>query len=387
MLERIEDDGTLYSYASSTILMIFALHALGVDARDSRITKAIEGLLGMRGISWNQQVTIQNSPSTIWDTALISYALQQANINMSTQSIHKANAYLLSKQQHKKGDWSIHNDDAAPGGWGFSESNSMNPDIDDTTAALRAIYYASGADEAYQTASTVGLKWVLSMQNKDGGWPAFEKGVNNHTLTWLKLDGAKAAAIDPSTADLTGRTLEYLGKYTALNHTDRHIKRGIAWLLNQQLGDGSWYGKWGICYIYGTWAAITGLKAVGMSSDHKAVKKAVKWLLSIQNIDGGWGESCNSDRQMRYIPLHASTPSQTAWALDALIAVHEKPTPEINKGIRRLMALINEDDEWSVYPTGAALPGSFYVHYHSYRYIYPLLALSHYRNKYELNSV
>ena len=387
MLERIEDDGTLYSYASSTILMIFALCALGVDARDSRITKAIEGLLGMRGISWNQQVTIQNSPSTIWDTALISYALQQANINMSTQSIHKANAYLLSKQQHKKGDWSIHNDDAAPGGWGFSESNSMNPDIDDTTAALRAIYYASGTDEAYQTASTVGLKWVLSMQNKDGGWPAFEKGVNNHTLTWLKLDGAKAAAIDPSTADLTGRTLEYLGKYTALNHTDRHIKRGIAWLLNQQLGDGSWYGKWGICYIYGTWAAITGLKAVGMSSDHKAVKKAIKWLLSIQNIDGGWGESCNSDRQMRYIPLHASTPSQTAWALDALIAVHEKPTPEINKGIRRLMALINEDDEWSVYPTGAALPGSFYVHYHSYRYIYPLLALSHYRNKYELNSV
>lgn len=387
MLERIEDDGTLYSYASSTILMIFALLALGVDARDSRITKAIEGLLSMRGISWNQQVTIQNSPSTIWDTALISYALQQANIDISTQSIHKANAYLLSKQQHKKGDWSIHNDDAAPGGWGFSESNSMNPDIDDTTAALRAIYYASGADEAYQTASSVGLKWVLSMQNKDGGWPAFEKDVNNHILTWLKLDGAKAAAIDPSTADLTGRTLDYLGKYTALNHTDRRIKRGISWLLNQQLGNGSWYGKWGICYIYGTWAAITGLKAVGMSSDHKAVKKAVKWLLSIQNIDGGWGESCNSDRQMRYIPLNASTPSQTAWALDALIAVHEKPTTEINKGIRRLMALINENEEWSVYPTGAGLPGSFYVHYHSYRYIYPLLALSHYRNKYELNSV
>lgn len=382
MLTRIEEDGTLYSYASSTFLMIFALLALGYDSEHSLITRAVEGLINMRGISSTGSLTIQNSPSTIWDTALISYALQQGNLAVNHPCIQKANLYLLMKQHDKKGDWSVHNKEAAPGGWGFSESNTINPDIDDTTAALRAIYQTTPIYESYQRASKLGLNWILSMQNKDGGWPAFEKGVDNKMLTWLALDGAKAAAIDPSTADLTGRTLEYLGNYTNLNHDDESIQRGIKWLLNNQERDGSWYGKWGICYIYGTWAALTGLKSVGISSSHKSVQNAAKWLLSIQNSDGGWGESCNSDRQMHYVSLHNSTPSQTAWALDALIAVNDEPTIEIRRGIKCLMALINEDNWKTTYPTGAGLPGNFYVHYHSNRYIYPLLALSHYRNKY-----
>lgn len=382
MLDRIEEDGTLYSYASSTILMVFALLAVGYDEQHPRITQAIEGLLNMQCNSSNNSITIQNSPSTIWDTALISYALQQANFPISHSSVQRANAYLLTKQHHKKGDWSIHNEHAAPGGWGFSETNTLHPDIDDTTAALRAICSASADDEAMKKASVRGLNWVLSMQNKDGGWPAFEKNVDNKMLTWLALDGAKAAAIDPSTADLTGRTLEYLGNYTSLAHKNPQIQRGVRWLLSNQEDNGSWYGKWGICYIYGTWAALTGLRAVGIASSDKAVHKATTWLLSIQNQDGGWGESCDSDRQMRYTPLQHSTPSQTAWALDALIAVNDQPTPEINKGIKRLTALINEHSWQTVYPTGAGLPGNFYVHYESYRYIYPLLALSHYQKKY-----
>lgn len=382
MLDRIEEDGTLYSYASSTILMVFALLALGYDPQHTRIRKAVEGLLQMRDISASNTVTMQNSPSTIWDTALISYALQQANVPHHHPAIDQANAYLLRMQQHKKGDWSVHNPKADPGGWGFSESNTINPDIDDTTAALRAIYKASQHDERCSKASALGLDWLLSMQNNDGGWPAFEKNVDNKMLTWLALDGAKAAAIDPSTADLTGRTLEYLGSYTALDQDHRSIKRGVNWIENNQETDGSWYGKWGICYIYGTWAALTGLMAAGVSARRKTVLRAVDWLLSIQNPDGGWGESCESDRHMRYIPLHESTPSQTAWALDALISVHEQPTPEIIKGIKRLMTLINENDWQTIYPTGAGLPGNFYVHYHSYRYIYPLLALSHYKKKY-----
>lgn len=382
MLARIEGDGTLYSYASSTVLMIFALLALGYDPDDPLITDAVEGLIQMSSISSNDTLTIQNSPSTIWDTALISYALQQANLSVNHPGIHKANEYLILKQHDKKGDWSIHNKDVAPGGWGFSESNTINPDIDDTTAALRAIYNATPHDETYLRATKLGLDWIVSMQNKDGGWPAFEKNVDNKMLTWLALDGAKAAAIDPSTADLTGRTLEYLGNYSKLNVEDEPIQRGIKWLMNNQEKDGSWYGKWGICYIYGTWAALTGLKSVGISSNHQSVQKAVKWLTSIQNTDGGWGESCDSDRSMRYTPLHYSTPSQTAWALDALIAVNDEPTAEINKAVECLMALINNVSWVTTYPTGAGLPGNFYVHYHSYRYIYPLLALSHYQKKY-----
>ncbi|MCM3631822.1 squalene--hopene cyclase [Paenibacillus camelliae] len=382
MLDRIEDDGTLYSYASSTILMVFSLLALGYDRQHPTIKKAIEGLIQMRCYSSSHTVTIQNSPSTIWDTALLSYALQQANVKASHPAILKANSYIVNMQQHKKGDWSVHNEGAAPGGWGFSESNTINPDIDDTTAALRAIYSMSQENESYKEASVLGLNWVLSMQNSDGGWPAFEKNVDNKMVTWLALDGAKAAAIDPSTADLTGRTLEYLGHYSKLKHDNHHIQRGIRWLMNNQEADGSWYGKWGICYIYGTWAALTGLSAVGITSSDKQVQKAIEWLYSIQNRDGGWGESCTSDRRMQYTPLHHSTPSQTAWALDALIAMHDRPTSAINRGIKRLMALINENGWPTIYPTGAGLPGNFYVHYHSYRYIYPLLALSHYYEKY-----
>ncbi|MDB5055012.1 MAG: Sporulenol synthase, partial [Bacilli bacterium] len=200
--------------------------------------------------------------------------------------------------------------------------------------------------------------------------------------TWLPIDGAKMAAIDPSTADLTGRTLEFLGNTAGLELRHSFIRRGTDWLIDHQEEDGSWYGRWGICYIYGTWAALTGMMSVGVEPDHRTMQKGVRWLLSIQNSDGGWGESCKSDKLMRYVPLGASTPSQTAWALDALIAVHPKPIPEVEIGIRRLITVLHEDDWITTYPTGGGLAGNFYIHYHSYRYIWPLLALSHYRRKY-----
>ncbi|MFC3746898.1 squalene--hopene cyclase [Paenibacillus sp. GCM10012306] len=381
ILQRIESDSTLYSYATSTILMIFALLALKYDEQHPLITKAIEGLTAMQYRS-PAKTTMQNSPSTIWDTALISYALQESRIGDDHKAITRAASYLLSRQHHKRGDWSIHNPNVEPGGWGFSESNTINPDVDDTTAALRALYSLSRTTGAYQESWNRGLNWVLSMQNKDGGWPAFEKNTNKEMLTWLAIDGAKSAATDPSEADLTGRTLEYLGNFTGLDMRHEFIKRGSKWLIHNQEKDGSWYGRWGVCYIYGTWAALTGLVAVGVPTSHDSVQKGAQWLLSIQNPDGGWGESCHSDRLLHYVPLGESTPSQTAWALDALIATHPKPIPAIDQGIRKLITSMHEDDWKTVYPTGAGLPGNFYIHYHSYRYIWPLLALSHYRQKY-----
>ncbi|MDQ0338852.1 squalene cyclase [Caldalkalibacillus uzonensis] len=159
------------------------------------------------------------------------------------------------------------------------------------------------------------------------------------------------------------------------------MQHAIQWLLDNQEADGSWYGRWGICYIYGTWAALTGLMAAGVNSEHPAVQEAVRWLTSIQLEDGGWGESCRSDQVKTFVALPKSTISQTAWAVDALTAVHENPTSAIDRGVHALIKL-NQDDWALTYPTGGGLPGSFYVYYHSYRYFWPLLALSHYRNKY-----
>ena len=382
MLDRIETDGTLYSYASCTILMILALLALEYDRDDPLILRAVEGLKSM-AYELDEGLMIQNSPSEIWDTALLAYALQEAGLPAEHPVIRSATNYLLTHQHTKPGDWQIHNPGAAPGGWGFSESNTINPDVDDSTAALRAIHARSRREEPTMAAWNRGLSWVISMQNKDGGWPAFEKHTDKHMLTWLAIDGAAAAAIDPSEADLTGRTLEVLGNWAGLDISHPVIKRGTDWLIQHQEKDGSWYGRWGICYIYGTWAALTGLEAAGLSADHEAIRRGSDWLLSIQRKDGGWGESCLSDQRKRYVPLGSSTLSQTAWALDALIAIHDEPTEAVLKGMRCLLALLDgHDSAPRTYPTGAALPGSFYIHYHSYNHIWPLLTLAHYRSKY-----
>lgn len=381
MLHRIEPDGTLYSYFSSTFLMIFSLLSLGFTKDDPIIKKAINGLKGL-ACNTEDHIHIQNSPSTVWDTALITHSLLTSGVDVRSNSIQLPTHYLLRKQQYLYGDWSIHNLNSLPGGWGFSDSNTMNPDVDDTTAALRAIKPTISQHPNLSQSWFRGLNWVLSMQNNDGGWPAFEKNTDKEILKLIPFDGSESASIDPSTADLTGRTLEFLGNDARLTVQHPQIKRAVDWLKDHQESDGSWYGRWGITYIYGTWAAITGMRAVGEKSHHPTIVKAVQWLEEIQNADGGWGESCNSDIEKKYIPLGASTPSQTAWALDSLISVYDHPTVEIKKGIGCLINLLKEKDWMYSYPTGAGLPGSFYIYYHSYNYIWPLLSFSRYLQKY-----
>jgi sporulenol synthase len=381
MRERIEPDGTLYSYFSATFLMIFALLARGYSLRDPVIIQAVKGLKRLT-FSSNFMTHVQNSTSTVWDTALLSYSLQEAGLSSENPTIQKAAHYLLSRQHMKYGDWKIHNPSASPGGWGFSDINTMNPDVDDTTVSLRALRAITQKNPGYHQAWQRGLRWVLSMQNADGGWPAFEKNTNKELLRILPIEGADSVSTDPSTADLTGRTLEFLGYHAGFTLREHQIRRALQWLIKNQESDGSWYGRWGISYIYGTWAALTGMSAVGVPANHAAIQKAVQWILSIQNQDGGWGESCKSDMFKNYVPLGSSTPSQTAWMVDALITVFTKPTPAIEQGVRYLIKSGNVHD-WKVsYPTGAGLPGGFYIHYHSYRYIWPLLTLSHYKKKY-----
>ncbi|KON87896.1 squalene-hopene cyclase [Sporosarcina globispora] len=381
MLERIEPDGTFYSYFSSTFLMIFALLSLGYSKDDPVIKKAVAGLKSLR-TDIDGLPHMQYANASVWNTSLISTALQLAGLSPDDPAVRKANAYLLERQQDQFGDWVIHNPNSLPGGWGFSDVNTRNPDIDDTTASLRAIGRTVEGSPINQDAWDRGIHWLLSMQNDDGGWPSFERNTENPLLDFLPIEKGEYMFGDPTSADLTGRTLEFLGNYTNLPDHDPAFKNAINWLLNNQEQNGSWYGRWGICYIYGTWAAVTGLIAAGLSTNHSTIRKAADWLYSIQNEDGGWGESCLSDSHKTYVPLNASTLTDTAWALDALIAAEDQPTEGIQKGIDYLLNSIDKNDWTTAYPKGQAMAGSFYIHYHSYRFIFPLMALAHFHWKF-----
>jgi sporulenol synthase len=377
MLDHIETDGTFYSYYSSTFLMIFALLASGYKKNDPVITAAIDGIKAMR-TTINGLPHMQYTTANVWNTSLIGYVLQEAGISPEDSMVLKANQYLLSRQHDKFGDWVIHNRNSLPGGWGFSDINTINPDVDDTTASLRSISRINSSNEWNR-----GINWLLSMQNDDGGWAAFEKNTDTKLFEFLPIEKAQFILTDPSCADITGRTLEFFGNYTNLSSDHPGIKKGVKWLLDHQEWDGSWYGRWGICYIYGTWGAVTGLSAVGVPSSDASIQKAIQWLHRIQNADGGWGESCYSDSKKTFVPLKASTLTHTAWALDTLICVSGKPTPEIHKGISYLLTNLQKEDWTTSYPKGQGMAGAFYIHYHSYRYIFPLLALAHYRKKFE----
>ncbi|WP_158736342.1 squalene--hopene cyclase [Alteribacillus sp. YIM 98480] len=381
MLQRIEADGTFYSYFSSTFLMIFALIARGYSMQHPVIKKAVQGLKSYQ-ISINNETHIQFTTANVWNTALISYGLQEAGISSSSKTIQKANQYLLSKQHFLYGDWAVHNQNVLPGGWGFSDINTINPDIDDTTASLRSLQSFILNEPIYYQTWDRAVQWLLSMQNNDGGWPAFEKNVNKSILQWLPVEGGGKMILDPSTADLTGRTLEFLGNFTHADQYHPFVKKGVDWLFQDQKKDGTWYGRWGICYIYGTWAAVTGLRAVKVRKDHPSIQKAIRWLYNIQNKDGGWGESCKSDIEKRYVPLQASTRTHTAWALDTLLAAEKKETTGIKQGIHFLLETSEKNDWTTTYPKGQGLPGGFYIHYHSYENLFPLLALSHYKKKF-----
>ncbi|MFP7493911.1 squalene--hopene cyclase [Terribacillus saccharophilus] len=379
MQERTESDGTLYSYASATFFMIYAYLALGYEENNLKIQQALKGIHGLVNENCNG-IHVENSTSTVWDTALLSYALQQAGISVKQPMIQSANHYLLQRQHTQKADWQIHQSGIEPGGWGFSDINTNHPDNDDTAAVLRALTRQARDELTTKRAWKKGTDYLLAMQNKDGGWAAFEKDTNWWVLGKLPIENAEDAAIDPSTADLTGRVMEFLGTYASLKKDHASIKKAVRWLSKHQQLNGSWYGRWGVCYLYGTWAALTGLAAVGVDPTAKTVKRAVNWLKAVQHEDGGWGESCRSAEVGTYVDLSISTVVQTAWAVDALIASGEQDSEEVQHGVHFLLS--EPKLQASIdYPTGIGLPGQFYIRYESYPYIFPLLALSHYQIK------
>ena len=311
--------------------------------------------------------------SPVWDTAYAMFALGEMG-NPPADNMRAAADWLLKKEIRHKGDWSVKRPDLEPSGWAFEFDNDHYPDIDDTAQVLLALAHASATDEALQErVEHRAINWLVNMQSKDGGWAAFD--VDND---WQLLNAVPFAdhnaMLDPTCPDITGRVLEALCR-RGFTLADETVGRGVEYLLKSQERNGSWYGRWGVNYIYGTFLALRGLRAAQAPATD-AMRRGAKWLVSVQNPDGGWGESCDSYRDDSFVAA-PSTPSQTAWALLGLMAAGESFIEPVRRGLNCLLATQREDGTWTEdLATGTGFPNVFYLRYSLYRQYFPHLALA-----------
>jgi squalene-hopene/tetraprenyl-beta-curcumene cyclase len=313
--------------------------------------------------------------SPVWDTAICMFAMGEAGA--SPQPLARAADWLLSQEVRRKGDWAIKRPDLEPSGWAFEFANEWYPDIDDTAMVLMALRHAhASSPERQANVERRAIAWLLGMQSEDGGWAAFD--VDNNWRLLNKVPFADHnAMLDPTCPDITGRVLEALIR-CGLPPTQEAMVRGVRFLQQSQGSDGSWFGRWGVNYIYGTFLALRGLRACGTPAGHSVIERAAEFLTSVQNRDGGWGESCLSYDHKHYVHA-ASTPSQTAWALLGLAAAGKRDLPGVQRGLEYLLGTQRPDGTWpETAATGTGFPGVFYLTYHMYRNYFPLLALATY---------
>ena len=282
-----------------------------------------------------------------------------------------------------KGDWAEERPDVRPGGWAFQYNNAYYPDLDDTAVVVLALDRAKervAPDADYSNAIARGREWVEGLQSRNGGWGAFDADNAYYYLNNIPF-ADHGALLDPPTDDVTGRCIGMLAQLGA-PADDPRLKAGIEFLARSQLADGSWFGRWGVNYIYGTWSALAGLNAAGIPAADPKMRRAADWLIAIQNADGGWGEDCASYRldYKGYEPA-PSTASQTAWALLGLMAAGQVDHPAVARGIAYLRETQAADGLWpQEHYTGGGFPRVFYLHYHGYPKFFPLWAVARYRN-------
>jgi squalene-hopene/tetraprenyl-beta-curcumene cyclase len=283
--------------------------------------------------------------------------------------------WMLRKQVTRKGDWCVKNRKAAPAGWYFEFNNEFYPDVDDSAQVMLALSRVKTSNESYHDKSTRrALDWILSMQCKNGGWASFDK--NNTRMVFQNIPFADHnAMLDPPTVDITGRVLECLASY-GYSLKDEPVRRALKFIKHEQAVDGSWFGRWGVNYIYGTMQVLRGLEAVGVDYHETFVLQAVEWLRMMQNPDGGWGETCGSYDDPNTKGVGPSTPSQTAWAVMGLLAANDTRNDSLQHGIAYLLKTQRRDGSWdeTLY-TGTGFPRVFYLMYYMYRQYFPLLAL------------
>ena len=379
MLAHMERSEGLAAIYPAMMNSIFALMALGHSPDDPLTAREIREFSRFE-IEEGDTIRMQPCVSPVWDTCIAMVSLEEAGLPADHPSLVKAADWMLSKQVLGPGDWQFKNKDAEPGGWAFEFRNDFFPDVDDTAFVLMALQRVKHPDpERMETAIGLGLQWLLSMQNKDGGWGAFDRDNDRKLLCNIPFADHNAM-IDPSTADVTARVVECLGRFGwPAEHPA--IQRGVKFLLKDQCEDGSWFGRWGVNYVYGTSGVLRALETVSLTAK-EFCQRAVGWLRAVQKEDGSFGESLWSYTDPSTKGQGNSTASQTAWGLIGLLAGAEPSDPSIQKSVAYLVQQQNSDGSWSEAEfTGTGFPGVFYLKYHLYRNSFPLYALARFRTQ------
>jgi squalene-hopene/tetraprenyl-beta-curcumene cyclase len=372
MIERMHGSDGLGAIYPPMMYSVMALDALGYAPDDPLRVEALRHFDRLM-VDDGERFFFQPCFSPVWDTGIGAYALAESGAHHA--AVGRAADWLLANEVRRKADWSVKRPHTEPSGWGFFYRNEHYPDIDDTAMVMLALSQARGSDAAAQQAChRRAIDWLLAMQSRDGGWAAFDADNNWKFLNNVPFADHNAM-LDPTCPDITGRALEALAAH-GVGRSHRAVRRGVEWLIKNQQADGSWYGRWGVAYIYGTCFALRGLAASAESDREAHVLRGGEWLRSIQNADGGWGESCASYDHGVYTP-GPSTPSQSAWATLGLIAGGDAHSSSVEHGIEYLLRTQLPDGSWrEELATGTGFPKVFYLNYHLYKDYFPLLALS-----------
>jgi squalene-hopene/tetraprenyl-beta-curcumene cyclase len=382
VLERQEDSGDWGGIIPAMLNSLLALRVLNYDVNDPIVERGLKAIDNF-AIEREDTYVVQPCISPVWDTAWVIRALVESGLNRDHRVLVQAAQWLLDQQILDYGDWAIKNQEGTPGGWAFEFDNRWYPDLDDSAVVVMALAGVKMPNEALKLAAMQRCTdWMATMQCQAGGWGAFDLNNQQNWLNYLPYADLKAM-IDPNTADVTARVLEMLG-VSSVTMAEERIKRAIAYLEREQEADGSWFGRWGVNYIYGTSGVLSALAALTPKTHHYQLKKAAQWLVTIQNADGGWGETCFSYNDPSLKGQGDSTASQTAWALIGLLATGEATgnfaREAIEKGVNYLINTQKEDGRWHEdYFTGTGFPGHFYLKYHLYQQYFPLIALSRYQ--------
>lgn len=414
MLTRFDESDGLGAIFPPIIWSVVALKCLGYADDAPEVLAALRELERL-SIREGEAIRLQPCKSPVWDTAIAAIALRDAGVAADSPILKRAMDWLLAKEVRRPGDWTVRSRNKSPGGWFFEFNNAFYPDVDDTAMVLIAlarclpeddaarpqIDFAIGGARRFDVTAVVaerdvsteaaireveglgpllaaisrGAQWIVGMQNRDGGWGAFDCDNTREVFTRVPFADHNAM-IDPSTADLTARVLEMFGH---LGMTPEHpiARRAIDFLWQEQEKDYCWFGRWGVNYIYGTWQTLVGLAAIGVAPSDARIRRAVAWLKMHQYDSGGWGESPRSYEEPRTRGQGTPTPSQTAWAILGLCAAGESQSAAVEAGVQYLLDTQKDDgtwdeDEW----TGTGFPKVFYLRYHLYRVSFPLMALA-----------
>lgn len=379
MLERFEGSDGLGAIFPAMLNALIALKALGYPEDHPQVRRAERELKKLEHET-EDSLRIEPCFSPVWDTAIVTIALRESGVPEHHPKLKRAGAWLMDREIRFRGDWQYKNPaPVEPSGWVFEFNNQWNPDVDDTAMVLLALRLVPTDDRRRRDECFArGLKWMMTFQCKDGGWAAFDKDCTKSILEKVPFADHNAM-LDPECADITARILELLGR-EGYPINEPQVARALDFIRSHQEEDGSWYGRWGVNYIYGTWQVLRGLHALKVNLRADWLLKARDWLESVQHEDGGWGEQCNTYDDPVFKGQGPSTASQTAWAVMALCAFEDPDRPSLRRGIEYLINTQNEDGSWTEHETtGTGFPRVFYLKYDIYRNAWPLLALAEYR--------